>query len=457
MTSCPNCGKPVDPVRAPAAKVRDGRVVAYCSKECAAAAETKPVVVPPPAEPAPPPAKLTAKQAKLARRTPEAGVPLATPKSVKDVDSGPIIEIIKDSPSRPVVAKADKVRSGAIEIADTGHVDDYVSTDEPIHRNKLVVVLLVLLVVAGAAFAAYSLGYLDKYLGRGEAASAQPPAPPAPPTPQQDVPPEPPRVKPADAVDRAKKVLATLLQSHSPRVQRVAASALARTKDAAAITLLATALTKEDSELARLEIAYALARGGDKRGTDALATALGVPRRDVKAEAARLLALLGDKRAVGVLEDYLGVSQLRLGAAEQLAYLGDPRALDTLDKITKDDKATPDDRARATIALGLAGKTEVADALRTLLADARQNAFAADALAILHDPAARPVLVKQLAIPSLRVRAARALRKLEPNLDSAPILPGLLDTLASAKDTEQAQAAEAVLLLAGPPEWSERE
>jgi HEAT repeat protein len=128
-----------------------------------------------------------------------------------------------------------------------------------------------------------------------------------------------------------------------------------------------------------------------------------------------------------------------------------------LDKIRKDDTASPDDRARATIALGLAGKAEMSEPLRALLADPRENAFAANALAALHDPAARPVLEKLLAVPSLRVQAARALRRLDADLDPKPLLPGLLDALGSAKDTEQAQAAEAILLLAGPAAWSEHE
>ena len=47
MTSpCPICGTPVDSLRAPAVGVRSGKVVAYCSRECAAAAETKPTRVP---------------------------------------------------------------------------------------------------------------------------------------------------------------------------------------------------------------------------------------------------------------------------------------------------------------------------------------------------------------------------------------------------------------------------
>lgn len=36
MTPCPICQKPVDPLRARAVGVRDGKVVAYCSAGCAA-------------------------------------------------------------------------------------------------------------------------------------------------------------------------------------------------------------------------------------------------------------------------------------------------------------------------------------------------------------------------------------------------------------------------------------
>jgi HEAT repeat protein len=301
---------------------------------------------------------------------------------------------------------------------------------------------------------AYQMGYLDKYLGRSQAAVV-PPAPVPPPA--LEAPREPPPVSPAAALDKARVQLAAMLKSDSSRVQRVAAAALARTGDKDAIALLAAALGKDDSDLAKLETAYALARAGDKRGTDALVVALGSPRRDPKLEAGRWLARLGDKRAVPVLSEYLEVSQLRLGAAVELANVGDPKALDALDKIRKDDKASADDRARATVALGLAGHADVSDALRTLLTDARQNAFAAAALATLHDPAARPVLEKQLAVPSLRVAAARALRRLDPSYDPAPVLPALLDALGGAKDTEQAQAAEAILLLAGPAAWSEHE
>jgi HEAT repeat protein len=240
-------------------------------------------------------------------------------------------------------------------------------------------------------------------------------------------------------------------------VQRVAASALARTGDTEAIELLAAALGKEPGDLAKLDLAYALARAQDKRGLDALMAAAHGPKRDPRLEAGRRLALLGDKRAIDALASYLDVSQLRLGIAEQLAYLEEPRALKVLDEVRVDPKAVPDEKARATIALGHAGRADVVPNLRALLADDRNNAFAAVALAGLKDESARPVLVKQLTIPSLRVQAARSLRLLAPEADVSSLLPPLLAALGSNRDTEQVQIAESILLLAGPLAWSERE
>jgi HEAT repeat protein len=250
-------------------------------------------------------------------------------------------------------------------------------------------------------------------------------------------------------------VLVKNLGSESPRVQRVAAAALARTGDAAAIKYLTTALGRETSDVSKLDLAYALARAGDKKGIDTLVASLAGPR-DARLQAGRMLALVGDKRAVPVLASYLDVAQLRLGAAEQLAYLSDPAAIKALDAVRADPKSTPDEKARATIALANAGRTDVTPDLQAMLKDARNNAFAASALARLHDPSAKPVLVDQLAVPSLRVEAARALRRLEPGLDPAPYLPNLLSALASHKDMDQISVAEAILLLAGDAGWSER-
>src|ERR1700710_1139763 len=107
MTNCPVCGKAVAPIRAPAVGVRDGKVVSYCSREHALEAESRPVIMPVPAnnragsEPAfrIPDAEQKkndkAAKEKAKKRTPASGV--AQPSSL--YDSGPVIEIIHEPAS----------------------------------------------------------------------------------------------------------------------------------------------------------------------------------------------------------------------------------------------------------------------------------------------------------------------------------------------------------------------
>jgi hypothetical protein len=275
----------------------------------------------------------------------------------------------------------------------------------------------------------------------------------------------------AAAVELARTALRRDLAATSPRVQRLAAKALARTQDPEACELLAAQIglgsagapggqagaeadELASNDIARLDLAYALARGGDRRGAEVLARALGAPRGEARDEAAGLLARLGDRRAVPHLLDLLAVEQRRLGAAEHLARLAEPRALQVLDHVRGDPRASADDRARATVALGAAGRDAVAGALRDMLGDPHFNAFAAAALAAQGDRAARPVLERQLASPPLRVRAARALRRLDPAIDPRPLLPPLLDVVRAGRDIDRIPAAEAILLLGGPASWS---
>lgn len=328
---------------------------------------------------------------------------------------------------------------------------------DPARALRIGAVVLVF-AACGGAFAAYTFGYFGSVRAAGvrpettAAATARPVADPghtAAAAPSA-----------AAAVGSARDVLRAALRSDSSRIARIAASALARTGEPEALAYLAGSTAKEPSDLAKVDIHYALARGGDARGVDGLVAASTAGRRDVRLEAARRLALLGDKRAIGTLTQFLDVSQLRLGAAEQLAYLAEPRAIQILEAVRADFKATSDDKARAAIALGHAGRSEVAPTLHELLANARFNAFAAAALARLGDSASgavRTLLVSQLSVPSLRVAAARALRILEPGLDSAPVIGPLVAQLASSKHGEQVAAAEAVLILAGPAAWSRRE
>jgi hypothetical protein len=157
------------------------------------------------------------------------------------------------------------------------------------------------------------------------------------------------------------------------------------------------------------------------------------------------------------LLDLLAVDQRRLGAAEHLAHLGEPHAVKVLDLVRADPRASAGDRARATVALGIAGRGDVAAALRDMLGDLHFNAFAAAALAELKDRSARPVLARQLASPPLRVLAARALRRLEPAIDPGPLLAPLLEVVRAGRDVDRIPAAEAILILAGPERWSAHE
>jgi HEAT repeat protein len=259
------------------------------------------------------------------------------------------------------------------------------------------------------------------------------------------------------ATEELAALVADAPEGRVPRIAREAARALSRTGDQASLDLLARALAEEVSEIAQVEVAYALARGGDARGTKALVAVLKSSRRDVRADAARALVQLGDKRGVPVLENLLGLSQFRLGAAEALAPLGVPRALQVLEGVRTDEKASREDKLRALVALGRAGKADVAADLRAVLGNRQFNVGAAEALARLHDPAARPVLGEQLSVPSLQVGAALGLRRLDPSLDPAPYLPGLVAAMNSGKDTAKVSAAEAILVLTGPAAIAERD
>jgi hypothetical protein len=357
-------------------------------------------------------------------------------------------------------------------------------------RASLVLVLVLLLLLGAAGFLAYQ--YLVKHDDVAAATKVLPtPAVPAPQASLEPVRPPaveiPPAVDVAGSIEQARATLQAELAATSQRLSRIAAAALARTQDHAACEALAAQLglagprdvrphrgagraggsagaagsgaplhpwMPETSDIAKLDLAYSLARGGDKRGRDLLATALRSQRGEVRDEAARLLALLGDRRAVPHLTNLLAVSRRRLGAAEHLAHLAEPHAIKVLEALRRDARTSADDKARATIALGMAGHPGVAPALRDMLGDSHFNAFAAAALAELKDGAARPVLEQQLESPALRVRAARALRRLDPALDPKPLLPHLLPILKTGRDTDQVHAAEAILLLAGPVSWS---
>jgi HEAT repeat protein len=474
--NCPVCGKPVDPLRAPAVGVRDGKVVSYCSREHALEAETKPTAIPKPKPRASsePSFRIPEEDKPKKKRTPAAGI--ATPEST--YDSGPVIEIVHE-PASGVVTSAPDARdarvsdpriprsqtSGAIQIADTGRVDDYISADddgEPRSRKGWIAVAIVL-VLGGGAFAAYELGYLDSLLKRdsqaatSHAAHEQAPAPVA----VADAAPAP--ATPEIAMARAKQVLSTMMAESSPRIVRHAAAALARTGEPAAVDALKAALAAETKDPAKtsvttkIELLYDLARAGDKHSVEDLVKELYDQNRDHRIDAATRLRQLGDKRAPDALAQYLDYPQFHIGVAKQLALAADPRAIKVFQAVRADPKASADDKAIATIALGYAGQADVMPDLHKLLEDSHFNAEAAAALVNARDAKARPTLIKQLQVSALRVQAARWLRHLDAEPDPT-LFPPLLAELASPQDTDvQVGAAETLLLLSGPVEWSKYE
>jgi HEAT repeat protein len=476
MSACPNCGKPVDALRSRHVGVRAGKVVAYCSAECLAAQETRPTAIPkgitPSVEtgpvieivkaPATGPVKI------------EKPEPVATKKKKPKTEPVPVQAAPEPAPpTTPAKVAAEPAKRDsepAAEWAKNAEMmkqGDATRADRP--RRGLVTAVFVVVVAAVAALVAYKFIFVKKATSATSTAQPAPPSSVAKVEPSPVVapePPKPPAITIPEALDKAKAAIAKNLRADSPRVQRLAAGALERGGDRASAELLVAALKNETSDLAKLELAYALARGGDARGMSVLGQAListpADPRRWAAERLVRLAIGEPEKKpeiakAADVLAASLEVPQNRLVSGELLARLGDPRGLKALDAIRADAQASPEAKAAAVIALGLAGRTDVAPALHELLGSGNARPLAAAALAHLHDATARPVLVEQLEAVGQRVRAARALRELDPALDPLPLLPPLLAAIASATNAEQVEAGEAMLVLCGPAAWSARE
>jgi HEAT repeat protein len=111
--------------------------------------------------------------------------------------------------------------------------------------------------------------------------------------------------------------------------------------------------------------ASALARLGDQRATEPLASVLEDAEADVRFEAAFGLAMLGDSRAVEPLISALGdPSQSVVLAAHALGELGDRRAVENLRAASTDERTDQNARLAAAEALGKLGE----DAERAKLA-----------------------------------------------------------------------------------------
>jgi HEAT repeat protein len=229
----------------------------------------------------------------------------------------------------------------------------------------------------------------------------------------------------------------------SPRSQRLAGIALARIAHKQALALLHDILKTENSDLSRIDIAYGLALGKQDEGRSYLVAELKNKRRDVRIDAARRLVQLGDDAGRNTLVQMLGIKSHRLGAATELAQLQDERGVEALRETFEDASSSEENKMRAAVGLGRAGDKIASDYLKKILSEGRYVVDAAGALAVLGEEEARPALMRQLELTSMRVRAAGSLKSMGEEIDLAP----LAAALKTGSTDGRIGAAEAILLL----------
>lgn len=514
MTSCPVCNKPVDPIRSRFVAVRNGKVTPYCSPECRDSQASQPTKMPaeltkpktpvsgtpklavdpdsgPVIEILHEPASGVVTSAKDERTTQPTGkyakeelddkVEIKETKPRADhsrssggKDSAALAgevtekELPKRARTRPSGKHLTKERTDSTEAkagwdwlddepADAARARPGTITESERPARWPFILLFILVALGGGGFLAYK--YVLKKETKvvpdqpGSASAVAPvvidaaPAPVAPEAPTAE-----------SAIADAKRLLLDAIENGTDRVQRLAAPALGRTGDPAAVAALQKAVKAERVAAARIKLAYALARAGDKGGREALVAALGLPDRSDKLDAATQLARLGDDRGKPLLQSLLSLGQHRLRAAEELARFKDPEALKLLEQVRSDSKSSLDEKATATIALYRAGNTKLEPDVKALLEEKSWRVPASYALAeIAKEPSVKSDLV-ELATRGVgvKVRAAFALKKLV-GTDTAELVPALVQAMSSQKDQEQFFAAEAILILLGDPQWSEYE
>ena len=446
--TCPTCGKPLDATRAPVARVRGARVVTYCSVVCADSGGT---------------GLAAGSQTGAPAVAPAAAAPVIVPERAPEKKSPP-------APEKPAPALSPQLAVAQVKLPAESRLSPE-SAPPPVaplraettslRRSRgrgTFLVILTMLLGAGVAFLVIEMWPLGESEKSGAAAPRpveprQPPVEPAIEAAEGPAPAAPPAEPDRDALYRAAVAeLGTLSRSSSPRVKRLAAQALARTGDPAALEALRSLLGEETSQLGRIQIAYSLARAGDQAGRAELRQGLDAERRDVRLDAARALVQLGDDSGRKTLRAMLPIDNYRLGAAGLLARLKDAEGIKIL-RAEMSKKTSAENVMRAVVALGRAGEVDVQEQLRTIVYDRRYNVGAADALAALGDQAAVEPLTQQLALSAMRVQAALWLRRLDQKVALAPL--GL--ALESGDEASRVSAAEALLVLTGPAKLAERD
>jgi HEAT repeat protein len=453
-STCPACNAVIDPARAPVARVRGGRVVTFCSRRCADAPESEYAALraqaaPAAAQPAASPAGTSAAPGESASAEGVAGAAGATGDDrYERAERRP-----RGGGKRRVIALSSAILVGGMVITIINAVSPSTPVDVRAASNGGAERQPATTALPGGATPGTGAGQAMSGATTGTAPETAPETTTATAGQAQGENADAEAV-PADPYDNALRTLIALMKSPSPRVQRIAAMALSRlgtNEVPEAIDVLVRLLDEEASELGRIEIAYALARAGDRRGRQMLVASLKDERRDIRLDAARCLVQLGDDAGNTALEHLLDLPTHRLGVASMLARRGNEKGLAALREVLGDEESTNELTMRALVALGMAGDASVRDRLVEILNDGRYHVGAADALAALGDRAAIPALMHQLGLPSLRVRAALALRRLG---ETVP-LDELDRALTQGNEAARVSAAEAILLLAGPKNLAE--
>jgi HEAT repeat protein len=401
---CPNCQNTVDPLRAPAAKIRNGKVMTFCSPECA---RGEPSV-------------------SLARAAPAA--PVALPEAIVA--------------AAPVAAPAPEIIESAAPVAAPVSLPPpAVREYEPPRRSRRGMIgaaigTLVAAAIGGAIVQSVSPGRSTPAAASVVPAAAPPVEAPAPLVAAAPAPPSKPEM-----LARATATLEGYLADTSPRLRREAAMALSRTGHAGALEELIKQLDSEPSEVTKVAIADSLAKAGHARGREFLIASLANPRRDIRMNAAIALAQLADDKARSPLKSWLTLPNYKLSAAGTLALLGDADGIAVLKEALA--ARDPEPRMRAAAALGKAGDASGKELLLQMIADPRYDQLAATALARLGEMSAAPVLTKVLVLSSLSVEAAIGLRRLGVDPDLAP----LASVLEHGDEVARIAAAEAVIVL----------
>ena len=452
---CPSCNSALDPAHAPIARVRAARVVAYCSAKCADAGDTSAVGV------------------DVVRET-EEGEGKKNKETLSSVQKTKAVAAAAKAADKPALeskrpdSSADSGTQGIRreempDVVPVSESPDSVNTGtRRMSASLRKRVLWASGVIMFGSMGIAALQTLSPGSPSSVSASQSPKREPiqgdvalSTATPMQvasdSISAEKPTKKDtatdslSDSQLRAAAIveLATQLEEGTPRFQRVAGLALARISHPQALEALARLLKTEDSDLARIDIAYGLARGGDALGRAYLVSELGSKRRDVRIDAGRRLAQLKDNAGTKALTNMLKVRSHRLGAASVLALLGDEAGLGILRETLSSPKSSEENRMRAAVGLGLSGEASVKGDLIAILEGERFVVDAAGALAVLGEASAVPALKRQLELSSMCVSAAESLASMQVEVD----LRGLASVLLTSNELGRTAAAEAILIL----------